>query len=276
MLQYHTDTPRCKDYSQEYQAVFHQHMAEIFQERPFLWATYVWNMFDFAANERDEGGVTGRNNKGLVTFDRQTKKDSFYVYKAFWNNSTPFVHLVGRRYVDRPYEKVDITVYSNENKVTLWVNGLEIATQTGNKVFTFPHVSLNMGENLLEAKTDSSRDTMTLNRVTTANPDYILATLEQDNSSVKNWFEEKEVFPQELTFHPDYFSVKDKLKSVIAKPEGLDLFEELLMSAGLTPNPKKMKMVHQVKIENIIKMAGSSLPDNSIYAINYKLQQIKR
>ncbi|MFI3249716.1 MAG: glycoside hydrolase family 2 TIM barrel-domain containing protein [Eubacteriales bacterium] len=276
VLRYHSDTPQCKDYTEEYQTIFHQNMAEIFTTRPYLWGTYVWNMFDFAANERDEGGVRGRNNKGLVTFDRQIKKDSFYAYKAYWNEEERFVHLVGRRYRERPYEKVDLMVYSNQTWVKLSVNGVEIGEQSGEKVFSFVGVLLEKGENFIQATSQSATDEMTLVRVETPNPDYVLPVLDMEQEGVKNWFEEKESVPQELTFDPDYFSVKDKLKPVLDTPEGSALFEQLLISAGMTPNPKKMKMVHNVKIENIIKMAGSSIPEGSIYKINHQLQKIKK
>ena len=54
--------------------------------RPFVWGTFVWNMFDFAVSTRHEGGVPGRNDKGLVTYDRKIKKDAFYFYKANWSD----------------------------------------------------------------------------------------------------------------------------------------------------------------------------------------------
>lgn len=84
-LQYHSSEPKIKDYSEEYHALYHETVWKIFEKRPFLWATYAWNMFDFGANIRDEGGVQGRNNKGLITYDRKIKKDAFYLYKAHWS-----------------------------------------------------------------------------------------------------------------------------------------------------------------------------------------------
>ncbi|MGN1161042.1 MAG: glycoside hydrolase family 2 protein, partial [Candidatus Fimenecus sp.] len=110
ILAYHNDNPQMQDYSEEYQAYYHEKMLETFATRDYLWATYVWNMFDFASDMRDEGGVKGRNNKGLVTFDRKIKKDSFFIYKAYWSEEK-FVHLCSRRYVNRTNEKVDIKVY---------------------------------------------------------------------------------------------------------------------------------------------------------------------
>jgi peptidyl-prolyl cis-trans isomerase SurA len=102
-------------------------MLKFFDKRPFMWATHLWNMFDFAADARNQGGEPGMNHKGLVTFDRQTKKDSFYVYKAWWSRD-PFVYIAGRRYVDRAERKTTIKVYSNCPEVTLYVNGEKFAT----------------------------------------------------------------------------------------------------------------------------------------------------
>lgn len=106
------------------------------EERPYLWATHVWNLFDFAADGRDEGGKHGVNQKGLVTIDRKLKKDAFYLYKAYWSK-TPFVHVCGRRYVDRTEDVTEIKVYSNEQSVTLFVDGVERETAECSKVFKF-------------------------------------------------------------------------------------------------------------------------------------------
>ena len=83
IITYHGPNPACKDYSEEYQALYHEHLAKVFDDRPWMWSTHVWNMFDFGCAARDEGGVRGRNNKGLMTIDRKTKKDSYFVYQAY-------------------------------------------------------------------------------------------------------------------------------------------------------------------------------------------------
>lgn len=121
ILTYHGANPACKDYSEEYQAMYHEHMAKILTERPWLWSTHVWNMFDFGCAARNEGGVAGRNNKGLVTMDRKIRKDSFYIYQAYWSNK-PMVHITGRRYAKRAGEQTQIKVYTNEPYVSLFVN----------------------------------------------------------------------------------------------------------------------------------------------------------
>ena len=119
MTTLHSAKPRRGDQTEEYQALYHEYLLECFAKRPFMWATHVWNMFDFAADARDQGGEPGMNHKGLVTFDRRTKKDSFYLYKAWWNEKDPFVHICSKRFADRAEAKIEIKVYSNQKSVTL-------------------------------------------------------------------------------------------------------------------------------------------------------------
>ena len=127
---FHSSQPEKGDYTEEYQCVYHEHMLKLIEERPYLWATHVWNLFDFAADGRDEGGKKGENQKGLVEFDHKTKKDTFYLYKAAWSKE-PFVHITGKRYRDRAEEKTQIKVYSNCESVTLTVDGKELETKAG-------------------------------------------------------------------------------------------------------------------------------------------------
>ena len=134
--QYQSSHPEKGDYTESYQCVYHEHIAKMIAERPWLWATHVWNMFDFAADGRDEGGKHGENQKGLVTFDRKLKKDPFYLYKAYWSKE-PFVHLCGSRYVDRAEDVTEIKVYSNLPEVSLYKDGQLVETKQGDKVFTF-------------------------------------------------------------------------------------------------------------------------------------------
>ena len=168
----HSSHPRRGDQSEEYQCEYNEFMLNFFDKRPFMWATHLWNMFDFAADARNQGGEPGMNHKGLVTFDRKTKKDSFYVYKAWWSKD-PFVYLCGRRYVDRTEKKTLVKVYSNLPEVTLYVNGEKFETQTGDKVFNF-RVPLK-GEMKIEAVSGNCRDEINIKRVKKANPKYKLS-----------------------------------------------------------------------------------------------------
>lgn len=132
----HSSHPRRGDHTEEYQAIYHEYMLRCFEKRPFMWANHIWNMFDFAADARNQGGEPGMNHKGLVTFDRKTKKDSFFLYKAHWN-SQPMIHIAGKRYAYRPEKITTVKVYTNCESVTLFVNGKKQETKSGAKVLSF-------------------------------------------------------------------------------------------------------------------------------------------
>ena len=169
--QYQSAAPEKGDYTESYQCVYHEHMLAMIEARPWLWATHVWNLFDFAADGRDEGGKNGQNQKGLVTFDRKLKKDPFYLYKAAWNKTEPFVHLCGSRYVDRTEAVTEIKAYSNQPEVTLYVDGKLFSKETGKTVFTF-QVPIS-GQHSIEARANGCCAVMLVNKVDEPNPDYI-------------------------------------------------------------------------------------------------------
>lgn len=151
----HSARPRRGDHSEEYQAKYHEYMLNCFERHPFLWGTYVWNMFDFAADARDQGGEPGMNHKGLVTFDRRIKKDSFYLYKAWWSEEG-FIHLCGKRYKHRAEKKTHVTVYTNQKEVALYNNKKLVGAKKGRHAFHFT-VKLEE-ENHLEARAGKLRD----------------------------------------------------------------------------------------------------------------------
>ena len=178
----HSSHPRREDHTEEYQCVYHEYMIRFFEERPYFWATHVWNMFDFAADARDQGGEPGMNHKGLVTFDRKTKKDAFYAYKAAWSDE-PFVHVCGKRYVDRAEDTTLVKVYSNQPEVELFVNGQSVGTQRADKFFNF-NVTLGKGENAIEARAGELRDESMIRRAATPNPAYKLT---EGKKQKNNW-----------------------------------------------------------------------------------------
>ena len=177
----HSAHPRRGDQSEEYQCKYNEYMLRFFEKRPFMWATHLWNMFDFAADARNQGGEPGMNHKGLVTFDRKIRKDSFYIYKAYWSKE-PFVHICGKRFADRVEATTEIKVYSNQDTVTLYANGKEVGTKTGSHIFTF-RVE-NAGETKLEAVSGKLRDTAVIRRVKKPNPSYKLS---KDGGDGGNW-----------------------------------------------------------------------------------------
>ncbi|MBE5955052.1 MAG: glycoside hydrolase family 2 protein [Lachnospiraceae bacterium] len=182
-LNWHTSNPRQGDYTEEYQAYYHEELIKQLFTRKYIWATHVWNMFDFGADARAEGGENGQNHKGLMTIDRKYKKDAFYAYKA-WLSDEPFVHLCGKRYIDRVEDVTKVTVYSNQPEVELFLNGESFGKKTANDHFFYFEVP-NAGESILVAAAGECRDESRIHKVDQMNEDYIL----REKGAVLNWFD---------------------------------------------------------------------------------------
>ncbi len=263
------------DYSEQYQALYHEHMLEMFSTRPYLWSTFVWNMFDFAADAREEAGDNGVNHKGLISFDRKVKKDAFYIYKAWWSKE-PFVHVCGSRYVDRVEDETEIKVYTNQPKVALYVDGSLVEEQEGNHVFTFK-IS-NVGEQAVEAKAGDLSDRISIRKVDTPNPAYAF----KEQTSVKNWFEE-----EGMEIIPGYYSIKDTLGDICKSPEGAAFVEQMQaqmaknssmasMAEGVVMTDQIKKMMARFTVENLLKQAGGDPDPQMVVAINKQLSKIKK
>jgi len=208
-------------------------MLKTFATRPYLWSTHVWNMFNFAADARDEGGVIGRNNKGLVTYDRKLKKDAFYIYKAYWTTE-PMVYVAGRRFADRAPEERNITVYTNCEEVTLVVNGVEVATQPAvDHAVVFENVALNDGENTITAKSGNIEDTITLNGVAEHNEEYTLPDLAAA-MAVGNWFDDvsDDNESEEIEIIEGYYSIEDPFAELAANEDCVKCVKGWFISMG--------------------------------------------
>lgn len=279
IITYHGPNPACKDYSEEYQALYHEHMAKMLDERPWIWSSHVWNMFDFGCAARNEGGVAGRNNKGLVTIDRKTKKDSYYIYKAYWNKE-PMVHLCGKRYAQRAGETTQIRVYSNQPSVTLYLNGEKVEEQSADKVFVF-QVALAEGFNTLLAVAGEVKDTMTLEKVEKEPSIYVLPEVNERAEGVANWF--KSVGSMDLTapmeFPEGMYSIKDSLEELAKSPEALALAAKaikLTMNMTVSPGEGMWDMMKGMSLDRLGEMAGSLAPEGFMESLNAQLIKIKK
>ena len=269
---FHSSRPEQGDYSEEYQCVYHEHMLKIIEERPYLWATHVWNLFDFAADGRDEGGKKGENQKGLVEFDHKTRKDAFYLYKAAWSRE-PFVHLCGKRYVDRAEDKTEIKVYSNCEAVTLYVDGRELETKSGKTVFIFA-VPIS-GEHRIEAVSGACRDEMQIRRVEKPNPAYAFG----DAGPVVNWFDKEDL-------KPGFYSIKDKFGALMQNPATAAIVGKIMAKATASrgdvakeasANKALQQMMAAMSFESLLKKAGANVvPPEMVKSINDALQQIPK
>ena len=214
IITYHNDAPKAGDYSEEYQALYHEHMAKIIDERPWLWATHIWNMFDFGCDARDEGGVAGRNNKGLMTLDRKIKKDIFYLYQAYWSKA-PVLHICSKRYAKRTQDMISVKVYSNQPEVELYVDGVFVEKKPGSHVFVFENVALKDGFTSITVKAGASSDTACFEKAAEPYAPYVLIE-DESNTGVTNWFDNVDMTKaQPMTFNEGYFSIKDQMKVIL-------------------------------------------------------------
>ena len=269
---FQTSSPERGDYTETYQCVYHEHMAKMIAERPWLWATHVWNMFDFAADGRDEGGKNGENQKGLVTFDRKIKKDAFYLYKAYWSRE-PFVHTCGSRYVDRAEDVTEVKVYSNLPQVSLYVDGRLQETQTGDKVFIF-RVPVT-GKHSVEARAEGYSSAILIRKVDQPNPAYAMA----NRQAVNNWFDGE--------LDETCWSVKDNMAAAMADAKVGPILKKISdkataargdVAAAVKDNPALVAMMQRamqrMTIESMLKQAGTDIED--IKQLNRVLQGISK
>ena len=268
---YHSPHPEKGDYTEEFQALYHEHMLKLIEARPYIWATHAWNLFDFAADGRDEGGKHGENQKGLVTFDRSLRKDAFYLYKAAWNRKDAFVHLCGKRYVNRAEEETEIKVYSNQSSVSLYVDGTLIGTQEGKTVFTF-RIPL-LGEHLVRAVSGSAEDSMCIRRVPEPDESYIF---NKAAASVTNWFDAEEN-------DPACFSIMDTLGEIRQHPKAGAVIDAMMakrtaergdVAEVVKDNPALQRMMARMTLMSLLKQAGAD--EESIKQLNRILQGIKK
>ena len=277
IVSYHSEDPKVRDYTEEYQALYHAEMCKVLAERPWIWASHVWNMFDFGCSARDEGGVKGRNNKGLITSDRKVRKDSFYVYKANWSDE-PFVHVCGARYGCRSAEVTRVVVCTNQPEVTLYVNGVEVEKRSGERVATFA-VPLSEGTNIIKAVAGEYADFISVEKVGTEPASYLVpedqtqSAHRKGGDGVKNWFEGM-VDPERKTpeFSEEHFSVKDKIGDILNNPEGKAFYEKLIGQ----PIPEGMLgMISSMTLEKNLDFIGD-LPEGAVEVIEAQLNKIKK
>ena len=229
-LNWHTSDPRQGDYTEEYQAYYHEELIKQLFSRKYMWATHVWNMFDFGADARNEGGENGQNHKGLITMDRKYKKDAFFAYKA-WLSDEPFVHLCGKRYVDRVEDVTKVTVYSNQPTVELFANGQSLGVKEAADHFFYFEVPNAAGETKLEAVSGDLRDESIIRKVDTFNEDYRM----KEEGAVLNWFD--------ITEPAGRFSLNDKISDIMASKLGKLWFIGLglKLKKKMDANKKKSK-----------------------------------
>ena len=281
---WHSSHPEPGDYSNEYQMIYHESLIKQLFSRRYLWATHVWNMFDFAADAREEGGTKGRNNKGLVTFDRKTRKDAFYAYQA-WLTEQPMLHLCGKEFINRDGDSAEFVVYSNLPEVTLSVNGEEYKKECPDHFFHFI-VSQPKGAYTVVASAGDLSEQAQFTHVAQPDPAYRF-----QQGTVLNWFD--------ITTPEGYYSVKELLNDITQSQEAAACVNPLVteMAASRTKKTEQKEqeagrktqksgegisaearrnITLQFSLLQLIRMGAPDLPKERIIEINKKLNQIPK
>ena len=261
VIGYYSENPVQGDYSEGYQAIYHEHYIDAVNAREWMWGSYVWNMFDFGSAARNEGGVRGRNNKGLVTIDRKIRKDAFYLYKATWSDEK-FVHITAKRYPQRLVGTTKIKVYSNLSEITLKTEGYE-KTLKADRVFVFDDVPVKAGENKIVATAGKYSDEISVNGTDALPASYALG--EGVPTLVRNWF------GTDGSFKEDCLSVNDRVGTLLDNKEAQGM---LRLAAGNTVNKWYVKLLRPFKVKTLLRIAG--IDPQMADIINGFLQTIKK
>ena len=264
ITRYQNSHPVPGDYSESYQAVYHENYMERIAAADWMWGSYVWNMFDFGSAARNEGGVRGRNNKGLVTFDRKIKKDSFYLYKAWWSDE-PFIKIAGERYLKRKIGVSEIKVYSNAAKIRLEVGGYS-AEAEGAHVFKFGNVPISAGKNVLRATADGLEDVLEIEGVAEEPAEYTLPAGAE--SFVRNWFASD---TDEID--PSRFSTADKVGDLLKNAEVQALIKKFVGNKITKP---LLVLVKPFRVRTLLKLPFVKLDEQMVSMIDRYLQTIKK
>jgi len=232
---FHSDTPVMQDHTEEYQAIFHESYWQDLSLRPYVWGKFLWVLADFAVDNRDEGDTPGRNDKGLVTFDRKTKKDAFFWYKANWSDED-VVHITGRRFNERSTATTDIKVYSNQPALELVVNGQSQGQKQfdGERKITWQQVPLRLGENTIQALSEDGKvaDTIKLTRINSSDTEIRSNLLGVDRQQGKIYN-----LPYGLHF--------DELHTLLEFPRGSEV---RLLNQGKPVSPRVLNVGSTIRV----------------------------
>lgn len=277
VIKWHSDHPACMDYTEEYQALTHESAWNAIAQSEWLLGSWVWNMFDFAASHRREGGAPGRNNKGLVTYDRKTKKDAFWFYKACWSDG-PFVYITGKRFTRRTGSAVDVKVYSNQREVTL-SNGEDEWTQTGEHVFLFRAVPFTGARMTLTARARDCRDALVLTQISEPDPAYVLPQTKIElDSRVRQWFDGLQE-PEEQIVHRDgYFTMQHMMDDIVKSEEAMEAVEKywaLPLELSAPEQASRLRKGGSMPPSQIWRYVKDFLPESAYHLLDAALAQVR-
>ncbi len=273
---YHSDRPEKNDYTEEFQAYFHETVYPQMVSHPGTWGTFVWNLCDFTSSARRQGEEkVGTNKKGLVTWDRKTRKDAFYYYKAQWSEE-PMLYLAGKRYVHHTEEKVEIKGYTNAGEVLLYMDGRIVGNATPeNGIFRFKNVSLGeVGSSHIlraEVKTDASIcDERRIERCEKEDESYKNPFFVR-GINVKDWFVRKD--EEESMFAKDCYSILDTFGEIMKCPEAFEIMKPAY--PDVTQRPGMDLFVHNSTVLALVNIMHH-VSEEELKELNRKLNKVKK
>lgn len=272
----HTYEPKTKDYTEEYQMLYHENALETFNSRPFVLGGTVWNMFDFGSANRNEGGNRGKNQKGLVTIDRKTKKDAFYLYKAYWSKR-PFIKIAGSMFVKRHQRDNEISILTNVDTFDIIIDDGEAKRIKTTGPRTVVPVELAKSETVIRViASDNSEivDQTTFELVNEPEESYIHS---QENNSrhVTNWFEKFDLDEiTEIELDKTCYSTSDSIANIMRNSDAKAIIESFF--GKMFENEYFNDMGEVATIDGVSKLSFAGIPSELLTLVNEKLNKIKK
>lgn len=271
--EYHTTDPRPGDYTEDYQAVMHETYWRVLDARPWVWASFVWNMFDFASAIRDEGGTAGFNMKGLVTRDRTVRKDAFWWYKANWSPE-PVLHICAKRFVNRHDADIEVKVYANQPEVRLLVDGEDRGVRTSSDRTFRWDVRLGAGETEIVAVAGEQRDEATFRLVDAPDEAYLcpnprIVRTGDGTGRINSWYEEAGI-ERDLSVYGTW----TPLGELLDNPDTRAILVDLL-GPEVTTHPM-IEMARGIPFDMIATVAASHLDDDDLAALHARLTAVPK
>ena len=269
--EYHATDPEPGDYTEDYQAAMHEVYWRLIDERPWIWSSFVWNMFDFASAIRNEGGTKGFNMKGLVTRDRSVRKDAFWWYKANWSDE-PVLHICSRRFVNRVDPEIDVKVYANVGPVELLVDGDPVGEPVVDGVIHRWRIRLGDGDTRVVARSGELTDEATFRRVDDADPAYVCPDPRRSaggGGTVTSWFEDSG-----LEVDHSRFGTWSTVGDLLDDPAANAVIEETFGSA-FRDHPM-LDTARGISLAIVLDIAGVKMTDEDVQALHDRLYALER
>lgn len=267
---FHGGEPTPGDYTEEYQALFHEVYWRAIAERPWLWASFVWNMFDFASAIRDEGGTRRFNMKGLVTRDRRIRKDAWWWYRANWSDE-PVLHVCGKRFVNRHDPEIEVKVYANHPRVRLLAGDRDLGVQTSHERIFRWWLRLGPGETTVVASAGEQRDQATFRLVDAPDPSYVCPAPRRvrGRGGMASWYEDAGI-----AVDPSRYGTWSLVGELLDDPATRAILAEEF-GPRILEHPQ-LDVARGFPLDFVLTAAGAGLSDARIVALHARLTAVPK